>query len=150
MFLRIRYPYHPLFGLEIEVFGAAGGLRDMMYVRLPNNTSRGIPAWMFDDAVCASIRSADQPTIECGALLRLCQLLDSHLEEMRNAAHDPSKTMRSGAADSRRAMPMPSAIEPSMYFPADARREPPKVRGAARGVASRGRNQKGPSQKGSK
>ena len=70
------------------MFGAAGGERDMVYVRLSNNTTRGIPLWMFDEVVCASVRSAEQPTIDCHALLRLAQLLDSQGAERRNAEHE--------------------------------------------------------------
>src|SRR3981081_3815113 len=79
-YLRILYPYHPLFGQVVEVFGAAGGLRDLVYVRMPNKATRGIPAWMFDEAICSSIRCAALPVISCKALLQLTQLLDHRLE----------------------------------------------------------------------
>ena len=75
-YLRVLYPYHPYYGQTLEVFGAGGGLRDLMYVRMPNNTTRGIPGWMFDESICASVRCADRATIDCQALLRLAQLLD--------------------------------------------------------------------------
>jgi hypothetical protein len=42
-YLRVLYPYHPYYGQTLEVFGAGGGLRDLAYVRMPNNTTRGIP-----------------------------------------------------------------------------------------------------------
>jgi hypothetical protein len=45
------------------VFGSNGGLRDLVYVRMPNNATRGIPAWMFDESICASVRCADRATI---------------------------------------------------------------------------------------
>jgi hypothetical protein len=63
------------------VFGANGGLRDLVYVRMPNNTTRGIPGWMFDESICASVRCADRAIIDCQALLRLAQLL--HLQLLR-------------------------------------------------------------------
>jgi len=31
-YLRILYPYHPYFGQSFEVFGSAGGLRDLVYM----------------------------------------------------------------------------------------------------------------------
>lgn len=74
---KVLYLYHPLFGKELEVFGAAGGKRDLVYVKLPNNTTRGIPAWMFDEVICAGIRSAERPIVDCRALLKLAVLLDS-------------------------------------------------------------------------
>jgi hypothetical protein len=57
-----------------------------VYVRLPNNTTHGVPAWMFDEAICAGIRSAEKPTIACQALLKLVQLLDSLKLGERSAA----------------------------------------------------------------
>src|SRR6478736_3535761 len=42
-YLRVLYPYHPYYGQTFEVFGANGGLRDLVYIRMPNNTTRGIP-----------------------------------------------------------------------------------------------------------
>ena len=148
--LRLLYPYHPLFGQEIQVFGAAGGLRDMMYVRLPNNTSRGIPAWMFDEAVCAGVRSENQSAIDCGALLRLCGLLDSHSGKERTAVHDSATTTNSGAAVSKRQSPSPSAIEPNVHEPANATGCSAKVRDAHRRDTPVRRSQKPVSKKGSK
>lgn len=80
---RVLYPYHPLFGKELEVFGGAGGQRDVIYVRLPNSTTRGIPAWMFDEVLCSGIRTAEQPPIDGDALLRLAHLLDCVQESLR-------------------------------------------------------------------
>ncbi len=74
---KVLYPHHPLFGGELEVFGGAGGQRDLLYVKLPNSTTRGVPAWMFDEVICSTVRDAEQPVTDCGALLRLAQLLDS-------------------------------------------------------------------------
>ena len=79
-FLRVLYPYHPLYEQILEVFGAAGGLRDLVYVRMPNNATRGVPAWMFDQAVCGSVRKAGFPIINCQALLSLGRLLDGQSE----------------------------------------------------------------------
>jgi hypothetical protein len=53
---KIVYPYHPLFGKEYETFGSAGGERDMVYVRLADQSTRGVPAWMFDPVVCAGVK----------------------------------------------------------------------------------------------
>jgi hypothetical protein len=77
-FLRVLYPYHPLSKQVLQVFGSAGGQRDLVYVRMPNNATRGIPAWMFDEAICGSVRNADSPIINCHALLILARLLDGH------------------------------------------------------------------------
>ena len=87
-YLRVLYPYHPYYGQTLEVFGAGGGLRDLVYVRMPNNTTRGIPGWMFDESICASVRCADRAIIDCQALLRLAQLLDLQLENRGIERHE--------------------------------------------------------------
>ena len=89
-YLRVLYPYHPYYGQTLEVFGAGGGLRDLVYVRMPNNTTRGIPGWMFDESICASVRCADRAIIDCQALLRLAQLLDLQLENRGIKRHESS------------------------------------------------------------
>jgi hypothetical protein len=57
---------------------------------MPNNTTRGIPAWMFDESICASVRRADRAIIDCQALLRLAQLLDLQLENRGIERHESS------------------------------------------------------------
>jgi hypothetical protein len=57
---------------------------------MPNNATRGIPAWMFDEIICASIRCADHPIIDCQALLRLAQLLDLQVESRGIGRHESS------------------------------------------------------------
>ncbi len=47
-FIKASLPISSAVWNPSEVFGAAGGERDLVYVRLPNNTTRGVPAWMFD------------------------------------------------------------------------------------------------------
>jgi hypothetical protein len=89
-YLRVLYPYHPYYGQTFEVFGSNGGLRDLVYIRMPNNATRGIPAWMFDETICASIRCADRPTIDCQVLLRLAQLLDLQAESRGIGGHESS------------------------------------------------------------
>jgi hypothetical protein len=89
-YLRVLYPYHPYYGQTLEVFGAGGGLRDLVYVRMPNNTTRGIPAWMFDESICASVRCADRAIIDFQALLRLAQLLDIQQDNRGIERHESS------------------------------------------------------------
>ena len=49
----------------------------MVYVRLADRSTRGVPAWMFDPVACSGVRLADEPVIACEALARLARLLDS-------------------------------------------------------------------------
>jgi len=87
---KLLYPYHPLFGVELEVFGGAAGQRDVIYIRLPNDTTCGVPAWMFDEVICCRVRTAEQPTIDPGALWRLAELLDSVQANSRTGNDDAS------------------------------------------------------------
>ena len=103
-FLRVLYPYHPLYKQVLEVFGAAGGLRDLVYVRMPNNATRGIPAWMFDEAICGSVRNADSPIINCHVLWSLARLLDGHWEGRGIERHE-SSISRSKAISNASAAP---------------------------------------------
>ena len=85
---KILYPYHPLFGQELEVLDTAAGERDVIYVKLSNNTTRGIPAWMFDEVICARVRSVEHPVVEYDALFRLAELLDSAKGRLRSGANE--------------------------------------------------------------
>jgi len=85
---KVLYAHHPLFGWELEVLGGAGGQRDLVYVKLPNNTTRGLPAWMFDAVICSGVRTADRPVVDCGALMRLARLLDSLASRSPTGADD--------------------------------------------------------------
>jgi hypothetical protein len=91
LFSKILYPYHPLFGKDCESFGSAGGKRDMVYVRLADRSTRGVPAWMFDPVVCAGVKAADQPLIECAALVELSVLLEQHEANARTGGHGPTR-----------------------------------------------------------
>ena len=87
LFSKILYPYHPLCGKDYESFGSAGGKRDMVYVRLADRSTRGVPAWMFDPVVCSGVKAADEPLIECAALVELSVLLAQHEANARNSGH---------------------------------------------------------------
>jgi len=91
LFSKILYPYHPLFGKDCESFGSAGGKRDMVYVRLADRSTRGVPAWMFDPVVCAGVKVADDPLIECAALVELSILLEQHEANARTGGHGPTR-----------------------------------------------------------
>lgn len=70
----------------------------MVYVRLADRSTRGVPAWMFDPVVCSGVRLAETPLIECGALAGLAALL-AHQEIARTGGHElPSPESTKGAA----------------------------------------------------
>ena len=118
-FAKILYPYYPLFGQEFEVLGAAGGERDLIYVRLPNRTTRGVPAWMFDETICARVRCTERPMVDCRALLSLTHLLDSARPAPRSAGNErpPASPHKAAVA---------SAARPPKAASAGSRRSPGK------------------------
>src|SRR5271168_4194236 len=134
--LKLRYPFHPMFGTPLEVFGAAGGERDLVYVRLPNNTTRGVPAWMFDQAICAGVQTSARPIIDCGALLRLAQVLDSVKSERHSASHEsdiktPQSTNTKGPGSEPIAAGIGNASGQPMHSERSAHEVPAVVAGTA-------------------
>lgn len=109
--LEILYPYHPLFGQDYEVFGAAGGKRDLVYIRLPDKTTKGVPAWMFDPAACAGVRLAERPLIDSRALVRLAQLLDSIATDAPTGGREATKGKEHQRSSRRASGPAVAAIE---------------------------------------
>ena len=119
---KLLYPYHPLFGKDLEVLGAAGGQRDQVYVQLPDRTTRGIPAWMFDELICAGVRPAEQPIIDSQALLRLADLLDLARADRRSAGHEPTIALSENTASA----PSESSTSAPAIGPSKSRRVPPE------------------------
>jgi hypothetical protein len=109
----LLYPYHPLFGKEIEVFGAAGGQRDMIYVRLADSTIRGIPAWMFDPVVCANVRATEQALIESSALLKIAELIENGVPGGSTIKDETAKITNQDQASSSVRRPTVPSVERS-------------------------------------
>jgi len=84
-FAKLRYPYHPLFragSSDLEIIGVRS---DMLVIRLPDGTRRGVPAWMFDEATCATVRESSYPIVDAGSLLALIKLLELNGWEIGSA-----------------------------------------------------------------
>ena len=47
------YPYHPYFGQTFEVFGSNGGLRDFLFIRMPNYAT-GVYLWRNENSELVS------------------------------------------------------------------------------------------------
>ena len=128
---KILYPYHPLYGKTVKVFGSAGGQRDIVYILQPNNATRGIPGWMFDEVVCASVRAADSPVIECHALVQVRQLLDSAKPAERTGEHEPSASHHSANSRPNPSNPTDSPARRAKGRRPDTRTKPREVRAVA-------------------
>jgi len=77
----LRYRFHPLYKADFEVIGSIGGKRDLVFIRMPNNSTRGIPGWMFDLERCSAMRFEQTPAVDPHALLALISLLDLHSQD---------------------------------------------------------------------
>jgi hypothetical protein len=128
---KVLYPYHPLFGQELEVLGSAGGQRDVVYVILPDRTTRGVPGWMFDEVVCSTVRLAKQPAIDVGALLRLAQLLDSFLKSRPNKDDENKPCSQAEVTSPSTTIASSSAVGVCGAKPTNPGAEPDQVRAVA-------------------
>ncbi len=71
----VRYPWHPWYGEQVQIRESLikGGQGILRCVPDGNRPSRSleVPLWMFDRAVCCTMRLSDVPVVSCEALLRL-------------------------------------------------------------------------------
>ena len=137
---KVLYPYHPLFGQELEVLGSAGGKRDLVYVILPDRTTQGVPGWMFDEVICSTVRVAGQPAIEGGALFRLAQLLDSFRESQRTGDDENKSCFPAETASHSTASASCAAVGVSGETPTNPGAEPDQVRAVAARTAGERRS----------
>ena len=84
-FAKLLYPYHPLFKggpTELEIIAVRS---DMLVAQIPDNTRPGIPAWMFDEEICSSVRNLLHAVVEVPSLLEIVKLLEMNGREIRSA-----------------------------------------------------------------
>jgi hypothetical protein len=95
---KLLYPYHPLFhagDVSLEIIGERS---DMLVARLPDGTRRGIPAWMFDEGVCAAVRNSSHPIVHVDSLLEIIDLLELNGLGIRSV-HDEHKFQSKESCD---------------------------------------------------
>lgn len=88
--LKLYYPFHPLFEQrdDLEVIEVRS---DMLVARLPDGSRRGIPAWMFDPAVCDKVLKVSRPLVEAHTLLEIAHLLELN-SQRKLTARDERKS----------------------------------------------------------
>jgi len=123
--------WHPLFGRELEVLGGAGGKRDVVYVMLPDRTTRSVPGWIFEEVICLTVRLAQRPTMEGGVLLRLAHLLDLSLECLRTGDDENKSCFQTEATSLSTANASSPAVGICGETPTNPGPEPDKVRAVA-------------------
>lgn len=73
----------------------------MVYVRLADQSTRGVPAWMFDPVVCAGVKLAETPLIEYAALIALAELLAQQSGNGRIGGREDSRPESTNQATSQ-------------------------------------------------
>jgi len=84
-FTKLLYPYHPLFQRDYSDLEIVERRSDMLVAQLLDGTRRGIPAWMFDEVICATVRESSEPIVDIDSLLELIKLLELNGREIRIA-----------------------------------------------------------------
>ena len=97
-FAKLLYPYHPLFRAGDVCLEIIGERSDMLVTRLPDGTRRGIPAWMFDEEVCAAVRNSTHPIVQVDSLLEIIDLLELNRLEIRSV-RDEHKSQSKESCD---------------------------------------------------
>ena len=77
--VRVHYPFHPLYGLELEVLKNLSNESGTTLVNAPDNFCKQIPSWMLAEQA-ASYCLAISPSIEIQALLKAAGLLEAALK----------------------------------------------------------------------
>lgn len=89
------YLYHPLFKggpTELEIIAVRS---DMLVAQIPDSLRRGIPAWMFDQEICGSVRDLPQAVVEISSLLEIAKLLEMNGWEIRSARDECTSQTKS-------------------------------------------------------
>ena len=87
-FAKLLYPHHPLFRTDGDALEIIAVRSDMLVTRLPDGTHRGVPAWMFEEEVCASVRNSSQPSVDITSLLEIAELLARNKSAIRSAGDE--------------------------------------------------------------
>ena len=75
--VKIEYPWHPLYGQNLQVRKRVVERSGTYYViELPDGTNQFLPDWMTDPASCAN-SEIGLPRCSLDGLFSLCQLLDA-------------------------------------------------------------------------
>lgn len=105
-FAKLLYPYHPLFQADSLGLEIVARRSDMLVTQLPDGTRRGIPAWMFDEVICATVRESSEPIVDTNSLLELIKLLELNGMEIRIARDERT-------SESKEACDLKVAVNPN-------------------------------------
>lgn len=67
------YPYHPYYGQTLLV--VREDKSGMVFVKGPDGNTQGLPRWMTDASICATVRESPFPYCSAHALLDVLELI---------------------------------------------------------------------------
>ena len=82
----------------------------MIVARLADGSRRGIPAWMFDPAVCNEVRKLSRPLVETHALLEIAHLLELNHQRKVTALDERNSNNEKQAGVQSISHPNPSSL----------------------------------------
>ncbi len=113
----------------------------MLVVRLPDGPRRGIPAWMFDPAVCNEVRKLPRPLVEAQALLDIAHLLELDVQRKITARDERNSNNQTQVGSQTTSHPnTPSLGRGDPSGEANSRSRKSRVRGSVKAIDRGGRN----------
>jgi hypothetical protein len=101
----IFYQWHPWYGRSVWIHGAMvkSGRAVFRCSLEPTREARlfEIPQWMFESGVCCRVHRAEQPAVDCAALLDLKLLLHRARSPARDLVLQAQHPSAPGGADAR-------------------------------------------------
>jgi len=96
---KIAYPWHPLFGLTLQVSSHRRG-KDLLciYTDERPDLSRELPTWMFDESYCAGM-ALGEPQISIEGLLKFAAVLTAFATQIPGARSHPSNKKEKDRAE---------------------------------------------------
>jgi hypothetical protein len=80
--IKIYYPFHPFYGLELEVIGKFQCKDDTVTVKAPDGSGKRVPIWITQPEA-AYYRISKYPIINLKAILNLVELLECCIEDLK-------------------------------------------------------------------
>ena len=113
----------------------------MLVARLPDGSRRGIPAWMFDPAVCNEVGKLSRPVVETRALLEIAHLLELNGQRKITARDERNSNNKTETGFQNTSHPnTPSLGRGDPAGEANSRSRKSRVRRAVKAIDRGGRN----------
>jgi hypothetical protein len=114
----VFYPWHRWYERTVLTRQASGAHAELAYLcRLPDAPADvmliEVPKWMFDTALCATMRRADEPHVDCVALRVLARTMAEQSVSMAPAVVQPQVNRLAGHGDKNELIPTGQSNTPA-------------------------------------